>query len=351
LRKSFNTHKKRFAKKIRNCRSKDPKLFWKILNGTKCEKSEATNKITSQAFYDYFKNLNASAETCNDKTENSTANNQLLNQAFEEQEIANAIKSLRNNKACGCDELINEFFKALSVDLIPILSKFFNLILFTGQIPADWSLAIIKPLYKNKGSREDPSSYRGISILSCFGKLFTSVLNLRLTKFFQEESTIGNEQAGFRKGFSTLDHIFVIHSIINIFLDRKKRLFCLFIDYEKAFDFIKRSILWNKLLSYNVNGYLLRVIKNMYENAKSCILTNDMKSDTFSCENGVRQGENLSPLLFSVYLNDLKHFLSKENEGLSHLRNTGKQIGLTDEITDSLFKMFLLLYADDTVIM
>ena len=83
-------------------------------------------------------------------------------------------------------------------------------------MPTDWAVGLIKPLYKNKGAASDPDNYRGITLLSCLGKLFTALINARLSNFLHASGTIGDEQAGFRAGHSTLDHVFTLHSIINI---------------------------------------------------------------------------------------------------------------------------------------
>ena len=110
-------------------------------------------------------------------------------------------------------------------------------------------MSFISPIYKNKGLRSDPDNYRGISIISCLGKLFTALINERLTNFVNENNIIGEEQAGFRSGYSTHDHIFALHSIIDLYLNkfnRKKRLYCAFIDYRKAFDLVDRASLWSK---------------------------------------------------------------------------------------------------------
>ena len=84
----------------------------------------------------------------------------------------------------------------------------------------------------------------------------------------------------------------------------------------------------------------------MYENIKSRISFQGQISDYFSCNNGLRQGENLSPFLFAIYLNDLEQFFSdKDISGLSTI---------SDELEEKLFvylKIFILLYADDTVLM
>ena len=100
-------------------------------------------------------------------------------------------------------------------------------------------------------------------MLSCTCKLFTACLNTRLSKYVDDD-ILGKEQAGFRKGYSTIDHVFVLHLVIDMYQSVRKRVFCAFIDYQKAFDSVDRSLLWQKLLSYNINGKLLTVIRQMY---------------------------------------------------------------------------------------
>ena len=83
----------------------------------------------------------------------------------------------------------------------------------------------------------------------------------------------------------------------------------------------------------------------MYKNAKSHVSVGNILSDSFPCQVGVRQGENLSPLLFAIYLNDFKSFLSEKYEGLTKI---------SDSVQNELnvfFKIFCLLYADDTLIL
>ena len=69
--------------------------------------------------------------------------------------------------------------------MLPIYCKLFNLIIKTGIIPEAWSKGTILPIYKNKGDINDPDNYRGITILSCFRKLFTALLNQRLNSYLE----------------------------------------------------------------------------------------------------------------------------------------------------------------------
>ena len=89
-----------------------------------------------------------------------------------------AIKELKCNKAHGIDGVLNEYIKYTADLMIDIWVKLFNRILDSGEIPSDWSTGIIITLYKGKGSKLDPNNYRGITLLSCVGKLFICILKL-----------------------------------------------------------------------------------------------------------------------------------------------------------------------------
>ena len=110
---------------------------------------------------------------------------------------------------------------------------------------------------------------------------------------------MNENQAGFRKEYSTVDHIFVLNTLIETLKKKqKKKLFCAFIDFSQAFNNVWRIGLWRKLLGSTVQGKFLRVIYNMYSGIKSCVSVNNECSGYFISNLGVRQGENLSPVLF-----------------------------------------------------
>jgi hypothetical protein len=89
-----------------------------------------------------------------------------------------------------------------------VYEKLFNVIFDNGIMPSSWLIGMIKPIYKNKGDTFDPKNYRPITIVSCLGKLFTAILNERLTEFSESFSVLSENQSGFRKGYFTSDNIF-----------------------------------------------------------------------------------------------------------------------------------------------
>jgi len=144
---------------------------------------------------------------------------------------------------------------------MPVYVKHFNRILSSGTLPESWLSGTIIPIYKNKGDIKQPENHRPITLLSCLGKLFTSIINQRLTEYIESYNLLNYNQCGFRRNHSTVDNIFVLHILSEYCKIRRTKLFCAFIDFQKAFDSVWRSALWSKLISYNVSGKLFNVIK------------------------------------------------------------------------------------------
>ena len=132
------------------------------------------------------------------------------------EEVKFGIKQLKDNKAGGSDIRLNDFLKYCHCDCIPVIVDFLNVVINTGCVPTEWGSGIIRPLYKTKGPITDPDYYREITLLSCTSKLFTACLNRILSRYV-DENIIGKEQAGFREGYNTTDHDFVLTHIIELY--------------------------------------------------------------------------------------------------------------------------------------
>ena len=341
----INKNKENNQKILRRLSTNNPKKYWKFLNSLKPKTKDAPSPSIEE-FYNHFKNVNSNSDNENDtelNTEQINNSNESLNMTITESEINKCINNLQNSKTPSqTDNILNEYIKSTKNLLLPLYLKLFNSVLDTGFIPDTWLEGTIIPIYKNKGDPKDPNNYRPITILSCLGKLFTSILNNRLTTFLEENNILNENQAGFRKHYSCSDHIFTLHALINILKRRKQKLFVAYVDFSAAFDKIWRFGLWTKLLQNDINGKLFKVIFNMYNSIKSRVSQNGNLSAQFMSECGVRQGENLSPILFSIYLNDLQ----------AHMQSNGSVgIELGDPLNETIWlKLLLLLYADDTII-
>ena len=225
--------------------SSKPKDYWKLLKSLKSHSTKNTPSIDE--FLEHFKLINQThpdeEETINFEPE---SDNEFLNARITRDAILRSINKLKNGKVSGYDSVVNEYIKSTKQVLLPVYETLFNIILDTGFFPEQWTIGIIKPIYKNKGDINDVANFRPITILSCLGKLFTSILNDRLSNYLGEAMLLSENQAGFRKQYSTLDHIFSLNAIIEILKHRNKKLFCCFVDFSSAFDSVWRVGLWQK---------------------------------------------------------------------------------------------------------
>ena len=158
---------------------------------------------------------------------------------------------------------------------IIILQSLFQLCLDTQVIPSEWSKAIVKPLPKSPDNDPRiPLNYRGISLLSCAGKIFTSLLNTRLMTYLDYHAVLVDEQNGFRRGRSCIDHIYSLHCITQDRLNKGLKTYLTFIDFAKAFDTLDRKMLLHKILHTGIDGKFYFTLKALYESTKSCVEVN-----------------------------------------------------------------------------
>ena len=255
-----------------------------------------------------------------------------LDHEIQEAEVKKLVKQAKDNKAVGIDSIPYEVLK--NTKSVKLLTLLFNKMLSFNIFPDVWKLGIVIPIPKPslKDSRM-PLQYRGITLLSTVYKIFTSLLNARLMSVLESENIYEDQQNGFRKKRSCLEHIYTLTTIIRNRKVQKLATFLCFIDFEKAFDRVDRKLLYYKLLKSGIAGKFFNVIESLYLNAKAGVSVNNFLTDWFNVDHGVRQGDSLSATLFGLDINDVVKDL-----------NQCEGIVINDK------KITCLLYADDIVL-
>ncbi|GFS15998.1 endonuclease-reverse transcriptase [Elysia marginata] len=134
------------------------------------------------------------------------------------------------------------------------------------------------------------------------------------------------EQAGFRKGYSTTDHKHTLNQVIEKSNEYNLPLCVGFIDYEKAFDSVEHFAIFDALRQININEKYVNILENIYQNATAKVHIDNMESELFPIKRGVRQGDPISPKLFTAAIEmifrkaELKHGLNIDGETLTNLR-------------------------------
>lgn len=235
------------------------------------------------------------------KIDNQTLQqNNPLDYPFTFNEIKQGIGKLKNKKSAGNDLILNEFIKTSSDILLPVLTKVFNIILNNGKMPESWNLSVITSLYKS-GDPNDTNNYRGLSVTSCMGKLFTNLLQQSLNNYLENNNLLGQYQFGFRKDHRTTDNIFILKTLVNKYFGKKKdNLYVCYVDFSKAFDTVWRSALMYKMYKKGIGGNFYKLLCDMYSNTMYSCKNNNMLSEPFRANRGVKQGDNLSPTLFNL---------------------------------------------------
>ena len=338
-------YKKNLIEQLDILKDNDPKKYWSLLCNLDKSNDNQNNEISGEDWYAYFKELNTSSnETDMDfildklkKVEVTKVFNE-LDFKISMKEISDAISSLKSKKSSSFDSILNEMLKYSQTSFLASFNKLFNTILTCGKFPKEWARGFIVPLFKNgsKDMKDDPSNYRGITIGSNIGKLFTKILNNRLENFFLKHKFICKEQIGFCQNKRTSDHMFILKTLLDKYTQGgKKYLFTCFIDFRKAFDRVWHIGLLYKLRTYGISDLFYSVIKNMYERTELCVKVEDQVTDFFPSSIGVRQGDNISPNLFKLYINDLPKIFDDSCE----------PVQLND------ISINCLMYADDVVLL
>ena len=253
-----------------------------------------------------------------------------------EEEVRKAIKALKDGKAFGPDGIPNEIIKRCEEELLEPICIVFNKSLNEGSIPEMWRCANVVPIFK-KGSKEDPLNYRPVSLTCVLCKMFESIIKKRISKDLNKNNFLIDEQHGFRSGHSTTTNLLEFYNDVIQNLDRKHSVDIMYFDLAKAFDTVPHSKLINKLKAMNLNKKLVTWIEDYLKGRKQRVLVRGKLSEWLEVFSGVPQGSVIGPLLFLIFINDLKEGIQSklsifaDDTKIMHIVDTEEEIKELEE--------------------
>ena len=178
----------------------------------------------------------------------------------------------------------------------------FNRSFRKGSVPSEWKMALVVPIHKG-GSKASPTNYRPFALLSIVSKVMEKIVSKRLYTFLSP--ILSSKQSGCRKKDNTTSQLVRLVQEWSTAIDSAHLLEVVFFDIKKAFDRVCLPGLLYKLQAAGVRGQALAWFESFLINRQQCTVVGQHMSSASSLHAGVPQGAILSPLLFSLYMNDV----------------------------------------------
>ena len=233
-------------------------------------------------------------------------NTEILSDAITVNEVANACKSMPNNKSAGMDNISYESLKYGGYLLYQRLSELYNAIITFAYVPSSMKHSVIIPLYKGKKKpRDHVDSYRGISLSQVINKVLEKIILKRLKPWLTERSFPPAQQQACQHGASSVTLSYVVQEVINNYRNQKSKVFSCFLDIQKAFDSVWWSGLLYKMSQIGIKDKLWFLCRNWLHGSRCSVMINGETYSSFPITRSIKQGGLLSMLMFCISIYDI----------------------------------------------
>ena len=284
-----------------------------VENGEKINTEKETAQILNNFFIEKIQKLR---EKIDPKLQTNPVRQvynkgRLTLECVNESDVEHAITQMKNSNSHGNDGVSANMLKTVAKEVSKALTIIINTSITTGNFPSVFKCAVVTPIFKQKGKKEEKENYRPIAGLSVFGKVQENIIEKQMRKFCEEWNLFGEHQHGFRASRSTTTAVLSSTNKWRSSTLKNKHMGVLLFDLSAAYDTLDPKILIDKARKSGFDDLALAWLKSYLTGRKQRVKVGNELSEEKELTHGIPQGSCISCMLFLLYTGDVVKWVKR----------------------------------------